>query len=116
MEGTILIGIIVAISGLIGMMLLYKNVEIHPISKFGFTIYCTSFTISLFYGVVSSTDIMSIKWSTIIDLLLLVMSLIGIILVLLSYKPKGLTKLARYGYFLVILYLIGFSCIILFYG
>ena len=48
MEGTILIGIIVAISGLIGMMLLYKNVEIHPISKFGFTIYWTSFTISLF--------------------------------------------------------------------
>ena len=79
-----MIGIIVAMSGLIGMMLLYKNVEIYPVSKFGFTIYWTSFTISLFYGVISTTDIMSNKWSTIVDLLLLVMSLIGIILVLLS--------------------------------
>ncbi|AOA04010.1 hypothetical protein CKN99_11470 [Carnobacterium maltaromaticum] len=109
-----MIGIIVAMSGLIGMMLLYKNVEIYPVSKFGFTIYWTSFTISLFYGVISTTDIMSNKWSTIVDLLLLVMSLIGIMLVLSSYKPTGLTKLARYGYFLVIFYLIGFSCIILF--
>lgn len=109
-----MIGIIVAMSGLLGMMLLYKNVEIYPVSKFGFTIYWTSFTISLFYGVISTTDIMSNKWSTIVDLLLLVMSLIGIMLVLSSYKPTGLTKLARYGYFLVIFYLIGFSCIILF--
>ena len=109
-----MIGIIVAMSGLIGMMLLYKNVEIYPVSKFGFTIYWTSFTISLFYGVISTTDIMSNKWSTIVDLLLLVMRLIGIMLVLSSYKPTGLTKLARYGYFLVIFYLIGFSCIILF--
>ena len=99
-----MIGIIVAMSGLIGMMLLYKNVEIYPVSKFGFTIYWTSFTISLFYGVISTTDIMSNKWSTIVDLLLLVMSLIGIMLVLSSYKPTGLTKLARYGYFLVIFY------------
>ena len=109
-----MIDIIVAMSGLIGMMLLYKNVEIYPVSKFGFTIYWTSFTISLFYGVISTTDIMSNKWSTIVDLLLLVMSLIGIMLVLSSYKPTGLTKLARYGYFLVIFYLTGFSCIILF--
>ncbi|WP_238338734.1 hypothetical protein, partial [Carnobacterium maltaromaticum] len=79
-----MIGIIVAMSGLIGMMLLYKNVEIYPVSKFGFTIYWTSFTISLFYGVISTTDIMSNKWSTIVDLLLLVMSLIGIMLVLSS--------------------------------
>lgn len=106
MEGIILIGIIVAMSGLIGMMLLYRNVEIYPVSKFGFTIYWTSFTISLFYGVISTTEIMSIKWSTIVDLILLVMSLIGIILVLSSYKPKELKKSAKWGYFLVISYLI----------